>query len=283
MLAKVMKYEFKSSARMQLPLLGVTLGFSVVVGIITLLLPRVFSFGSELAMLGGVLTFTLIPTVLTLLSGVFIAVRYYQGLVGPEGYLTFTLPVKVSTHIWGRVLVGGTWYAAAIAMTALCMWVSGAFREYAALMSGAGSDIYAELYAMVPHGQVAVLVALFVLMLLASAVTGALQMMICIALGSRFGGKAGGAVAAYFIISTVEGVAMLILMALVAAGFFAANGGFAGLDAMFSRIATEADVMAFVFTMLTWVYAICILLMVLFAVIHFFWSKHIFEKKLNLE
>ena len=95
MLAKLLKYDFKSMFKLFLPLWGVLLVVSAI--------NRLFS-GSGLDQEGGlglfnslmVLLYILLIVAVMVVTTVIIIVRFYQGLLKDEGYLMFTIPV----HPW---------------------------------------------------------------------------------------------------------------------------------------------------------------------------------------
>lgn len=95
MLAKLLKYDFKSMFKIFFPLWGVLLVVSVI--------NRLF-LGSGLDAEGGlglvnilmVLLYILLIVAVMVVTTVIIIVRFYQGLLKDEGYLMFTIPV----HPW---------------------------------------------------------------------------------------------------------------------------------------------------------------------------------------
>lgn len=93
MLAKLLKYDFKSMFKIFLPLWGVLL---VVSGVNRLLSGSPLAEGGGMgifASLLGVMYVLLIMAVMVVTTVIIIA-RFYQGLLKDEGYLMFTIPVK---------------------------------------------------------------------------------------------------------------------------------------------------------------------------------------------
>ena len=114
MLGKLMKYEFKSTGRTLLPIYGALL--------VSALLMRLLAidgsagvmgsteFGQGLvAMITGFLFIALLvaSAVLTL---VITLQRFSKNLLGEEGYLSMTLPVKPWQHIVSKLTVSVCWY-----------------------------------------------------------------------------------------------------------------------------------------------------------------------------
>lgn len=100
---KLLKYEWKACARIFLPLYGVVLLMSIINMLMTT--------DSAQNFLNGIPSVILALLYVALLVAVFVVTvviliqRFYQNLLGDEGYLMFTLPVTVAQHIWSKVIV----------------------------------------------------------------------------------------------------------------------------------------------------------------------------------
>ena len=111
MLNKLLKYEFKATARWFLPLY-IALIVLTLLNKLTMIveLPEiaVFTVLEVLLMVFYVMIiiFTSIATLILLL------VRFYKNLYTDEGYLTHTLPVKPSMHLNCKLLSGFIWNVA---------------------------------------------------------------------------------------------------------------------------------------------------------------------------
>jgi len=111
MLRKLMKYEFKATGRIMLPLYGALIGFAII--------NKIFigtSFNEvNMDFLGGIpATITMMGyfvTMIAVLAGtLFITVqRFYKNLFGDEGYLMNTIPVKSSQNIVNKLIVSMVW------------------------------------------------------------------------------------------------------------------------------------------------------------------------------
>jgi hypothetical protein len=107
MLGKLLKYEWKATARYFVFLYAAVLGMA--------LLNKFFWFiESEnvvLNVLRGIITavFVLLIIASFVFSFVIIIYRFYKNLLSDEGYLSFTLPVSVSKHIISKMLIGALW------------------------------------------------------------------------------------------------------------------------------------------------------------------------------
>ena len=110
MLRKLLKYEFKSTGRTFLPIYGALL--------ITAFLTRLFVFNKDFSnsFFLGIFRVALSSLFGFLLMAVFILTlvvslqRFYKNLLGEEGYLSMTLPVKPWQHICCKSLTSPVWY-----------------------------------------------------------------------------------------------------------------------------------------------------------------------------
>ena len=110
MLNKLLKYEFKSTGRTFLPIYGALL--------ITAFLTRLFVFNKDFSnsFFLGIFQVVISSLFGFLLMAVFILTlvvslqRFYKNLLGEEGYLSMTLPVKPWQHICCKSLTSLVWY-----------------------------------------------------------------------------------------------------------------------------------------------------------------------------
>ncbi len=124
MLAKLLKYEFKATARLFLPFYLVLLLFALVNRFINFerlvdLDARIFGFGAleMLAFLARLLYFVLIVGILVMTLLILLQ-RFYKSLLGDEGYLMFTLPVRPWQHIAAKLIAAMAWTTASGLVTA---------------------------------------------------------------------------------------------------------------------------------------------------------------------
>ena len=109
MLIKLLKHEFRATARIMGPLYLVLL--AVALG---------FNFSARLMdtsnVVLNILAALVILAYVAAIIGVFIVAfilmlqRFYKNLLGDEGYLMFTLPVSVHQHVWSKLIVSAVWF-----------------------------------------------------------------------------------------------------------------------------------------------------------------------------
>ena len=110
MLNKLLKYEFKSTGRTILPIYGALL--------ITSFLTRLFVFNKDfsnsffLSLFQVVISslFGFLLMAVCILTLVVSLQRFYKNLLGEEGYLSMTLPVRPWQHILCKSLTSLVWY-----------------------------------------------------------------------------------------------------------------------------------------------------------------------------
>lgn len=102
MLGKLLKYEWKATSRILLPLNLLILLFSILSKVSLIMKSNLnfLPFISDLLM--TVYVFGII--VITCSTALFLIYRFYKALFTDEGYLTFTLPVKSSQILWSQLI-----------------------------------------------------------------------------------------------------------------------------------------------------------------------------------
>lgn len=156
MLMKLLKHEFRATARIMLPLYLILLATAVGANLST----------RGLGDLGALLSvvFGLVILAVFVMSMVLMVQRFRQNLLGDEGYLMFTLPVSVHQHLWAKILVSAFWFVASmLAVTAAAVVsvsgqreILGLFRELGRLELSPGewANLYAFLAELVVLGFV---------------------------------------------------------------------------------------------------------------------------------
>lgn len=113
MLRKLMKYEFKATARWFLPLYIAIVLFALINRF--LFQPQAIGSANVLTIAKDILTvisiflyaFSFMGTMV--ISLVVVVQRFYKSLLGDEGYLMFTLPVKAWQHTTNKLLIAMLW------------------------------------------------------------------------------------------------------------------------------------------------------------------------------
>ena len=115
MLGKLIKYEFKASSRLFLLLYAALIAMSVINLLLEPLRGMQESTSSAVGiLLNIVVALFMVSYVILILAVVFVTVvviimRFYRNLLGEEGYLMFTLPVKTDAQISSKLIVSTIW------------------------------------------------------------------------------------------------------------------------------------------------------------------------------
>lgn len=203
MLNKLLKYEFKATARWFLPLY-IALIVLTLLNKLTMIveLPEiaVFTVLEVLLMVFYVMIiiFTSIATLILLL------VRFYKNLYTDEGYLTHTLPVKPSMHLNCKLLSGFIWNVASGVVQIISLFIlfagEGLFSELAEVFGEAGE--YLKSAGLFDNAIVTLII--FVVIMIMSVFYNLLMMYCSLSLGSLLRQyKILGAILAYFVINFV--------------------------------------------------------------------------------
>ncbi|MGI5959046.1 MAG: hypothetical protein ACOX60_06495 [Massiliimalia sp.] len=131
MLNKLLKYEIKATARWFLPMYAGIFAFAVINRFFMFFSPHINQrnlpplIESSLALIqgGAVMVYVLIIMATFVLTLFIMLQRFYKNLLGDEGYLMFTLPVKPVLHIWSKMIVSILWIIGSIIVTILSIFV----------------------------------------------------------------------------------------------------------------------------------------------------------------
>ena len=107
MLGKLMKYEMKAYSRIILPIFIALMAFAVGIGFATRILP---SHGSDnLLFIFAILLYVLLFAAVVFVTMVMVIMRFYNNVLGREGYLMMSLPVRTGTLITSKLTSSVIW------------------------------------------------------------------------------------------------------------------------------------------------------------------------------
>ena len=139
MLRKLLKHEFRATARIMLPLYLVLLVTAVGANITTQGLSN--SSYQILRLLGALLAmaFGIAIIGVCVMSLVVMVQRFYKNLLGDEGYVMLTLPVNLHQQVWSKLIVSAVWFAATfLAVVLAALMVSFNVGSLTAFFRGIG-------------------------------------------------------------------------------------------------------------------------------------------------
>lgn len=118
MLGKLLKYEFRATARVMLPVLA---GLLLTALAARFAITRLYDWYRPVMIIG---TFVVVAYFLAILAAgaltlVTLVYRFYRSLLSDEGYLSFSLPTGVHAQLWCKLITSAVWIAAAFAAVLL--------------------------------------------------------------------------------------------------------------------------------------------------------------------
>jgi len=261
MLNKLLKHEFKATARLLIPLYLVLLVFTIMDKIVL----GLDIFKGVLSIIPGLITFGYVISIIAIIMVTFILMimRFYKNLMTDEGYLMFTLPVKSHQLINSKLLVSIFWTVASILAVIGSIYIVIATPE---ITNEFIEDLklgWAEIEKAF-GGQRYLLVIEMIIMIIFSLINSSLMIYVSIAVGQLFNGhKLLGAFLSYIGITTILQIAGTLLL------FFA--------NLIFSDLLTEIT------STVTIVLPFSLLAIAVLNVIFYWVTNYIFKNKLNLE
>lgn len=212
MLGKLLKHEYKVTARYFLPMYAA-------VGITTLLLKLSFFFSEDsvltsvesnpfLDILQGLLIAAYVLVILgtSILSVFFLVKRFYTNMYGDDGYLMHTLPVTGSQLLNSKLICSFTWLLSLIPVGLLSFLILFAGTDTFSMISYVWGTLTEQVYTLTISGfSICITIAELILYFLLSILSGLLSYYLAIALGQHFLGehRLMGTILFYFLLSII--------------------------------------------------------------------------------
>lgn len=262
MLGKLIKYDFKATGRLLVPTL---------IGLICLtLFGRIIlniEFPSQLEFIQAlfITTYIILMIIAVVAFFIIIIINFYRNLLGDEGYLTFTLPVKSRTILTSKIIVGSLWSLVSliVAIAAVLYMVSSKI-----VLGNVWSELSDGLRVMTEGLDVNLfyLSSMWILSMIVGLVCNLLQIYVSIAIGQVImKNKIIGSIIGYIITNMV----MQVISLIAGFGLMFFIGGMNDMEA-YKFVMTEAPIYI-------------TLLNIIFCVIFYMGTNYIFKNKLNLE
>ena len=212
MLGKLVKDEMKSY-RFSFGIMFLAgLIFTIIMKVMCML-PYNVNIKDFVQIMGGYAYYYIIMLIVAA-AQILVVIRFYQTMVGDRGYLTFTLPVKTSTHIWAKLIGGSIWriIASVVTMLLLAIFFVGDYWGEMQRMFSDFSIIFQEIAECFELKYV-ITIVLAVLASLVWFFVPVLLIYMCIAVGQLFGKwRILASIACYFLIIIVLYILMIIGM-----------------------------------------------------------------------
>ena len=133
MLRKLMKHEFRATARLMLPLYLAALVLALLSRLGDLATQHIAVSGFNiLDLLYGIITvgFAVALIAVPVVAFILMILRFRSNLLADEGYVMFTLPVSTHQLVWSKLLVSLVWFVGAVVVDALAVMVLAADRAF---------------------------------------------------------------------------------------------------------------------------------------------------------
>ena len=185
MLTKLLKHEFRATARFMVPGILILLASSLAARLS--LGGMLGAENSVLALAGGLLltAYVFIVIGLTFVAYVYFIVRFCTNLMGREGYLMLTLPVSVHQQIWSKLITATVW----LALVGLSILGSAALLLMGQVPLGVYLDFFGSQIDTILSNLNLDTLSLFIALLVLSVLTvmaGFLQFYAAVAVGCSF-------------------------------------------------------------------------------------------------
>ena len=285
MLSKLLKYEFKATAKM---FLFMYIGL-IAIAIVNMGLTSMWgNFDGFLGVLSGLMMTFYVISIIAVFVVTIIAViiRFYKNQLGDEGYLMFTLPVSVEKHIFSKLIASIVWLICSFIVCLLSVMIITA-------ISAAKSGFYGQVSAMWQQAQAAGVhpgawLLCIIVFLLISMTGGVITFYCAMAIGphitrNRLGGSILGYIIIYVISQIIGAVAIFAFSSPLLMNPRMIDGpvGIASTDLFGFFPWSGIETQTFNSTMLTFFF-VCVLMELAVAIPCFFVTRHFLKKKLNL-
>ncbi|MDR3073073.1 MAG: hypothetical protein LBU41_06230 [Clostridiales Family XIII bacterium] len=196
MLGKLLKLEFKSTARLFLLVYAGMIGVALLALGVRTLAESAFPGSLSSILLSAIsilfvltLGFGFIATSIAVIS------RFYKNMLGDEGYLMFTLPVKTSRHIISKLITSSLWSFLSILVILLSIGIALIGTNVQATLK----PFFAEMRAF--GYNPGLYIGGFFVILLFSCIVGMILWYAAISIGPRVThNRLGGTIVAYLVI-----------------------------------------------------------------------------------
>ncbi|WKY46318.1 ABC transporter permease [Eubacteriaceae bacterium ES3] len=274
MLGKLLKHELKATGRTFLPIYAALIILTILNKlVITLGIPNFYEETTvsnpflEMIFVITMFLYVSIVVALSVMTLVVIVQRFYKNLFSDEGYLMFTLPVKVNEHILSKLLIALLWTfisTIAIIITILILsWGSFSWLDVTQSFSLLSTEIETQL-----HLSIGLVIFEAVLLVIAEIVSSILMIYVSITIGQLFNQhRVIAAFGAYIVISVVLQIIFSLVILLIP---------IFNLDYTFMSLIDPTELVQWVLNGTT---AVNIILSAIF----YFATQYIIKNKLNLE
>ena len=179
MVKKLIKYDFKAFGKIMFPAYLVLLGVAALYRFVSIFESDTTYYNIfNVSAISIVVISVIVCAVMTVIVSI---VRFYKGLYTAEGYLSFTLPVTPSAHIWSKLIVSLIFDALTAVVSFLVLAITTAGELFVEIIKAALyqlKDVFVKI-----GGQSPLYVIEIILLTIVAAATAHLLMFMCISIG----------------------------------------------------------------------------------------------------
>lgn len=266
MLGKLIKHELKATNRLLVPLYLALLGISI---INHFLFPSAIN-GGFLGLFVGFLIVAQVVLAIAILftTIIFMIIRFYKNLLGDEGYLMFTLPVKAYQLIISKLIVTLFWLVISLVIILISLYVAFSASVNMNIILKEIKFAFSELLTIF-EGKQLILLTEFIIIVLLASIENILLIYVSIAIGQLFSKHK---IIASFVAYAVIYHALQLIMLIIILVFGYATSGNIGLETI--KYVNMVPQVFFPFTIIT---------SLIGCIVFFTGTNYIFKRKLNLD
>ncbi len=261
MLNKLLKHEFAATGRFLVPMYLLLL----VIAFFDRLVLNFDIFHGVLNVVPAFLTMAYVVSIIAIIVVTFVllVMRFYRNLLGDEGYLMFTLPVRPDQLITTKLISSMIWTFLSILVVVISLMIAFSNPELMQKIAEGFRETMNELY-RVFGGNATLLIIEFVLIVLFGGAMNILMVYLSIAFGQLFNGhRVLGSFLSYVGIYTVTQIVVSLII---------------GVGSLYFREPLET-----IETVPQILLPCAILVMAVISAVYYFFINYIFKRKLNLE
>ena len=179
MVKKLIKYDFKAFAKVMFPAYVVILGVAALYRFVSIFESDTTAYGIYN---GSAISIVVISVIVCIvMTGIISIVRFYKGLYTAEGYLSFTLPVTPSAHIWSKLIVSLIFDALTLVVSFLVLAIATLGETFVEIMKAAfymAKNFFSRI-----GGQSPLYVVEMIILVIVALVAAHLLAYMCISIG----------------------------------------------------------------------------------------------------
>ncbi len=279
MLGKLLKHEFKATARLFIPIFIMVTAISVAVRFLVDILYDINNGGTQAGeIFSMIIAFIfgaalVIGMICLILSGPAVSLyRFYKNVYTDEGYLTNTLPVKPVSILASKLITGIVWTIVSGAIVVLCFLILASSSKI--ILFFADDNIYESAYYNALFDFILDniwFIISFMIFGLISVTMSISSVYVSVSIGNLANRhKVLISIAVYFFLTIVLGMAIGIILVIAGTNFFDTTNLFED---------TETFKLSGEYTVMIWVYSIVLFII---SLIELFVTHLIMKHKLNL-